>query len=237
MAGFLIGFGLLSVGVANADDGEPSGLLGGVTTLLSPVTEPVLAPLAPIVGAATQALDPVLEPLRPVTAPVLTPLVRTVQDVPVVPRIVDPLTTRSSAPGTVPPPVVVPVAPAVPAVSQVPQVPVVVPEVRTVTWHDRVVHDRVVHDRGVVAVPTQRQQFDAPEVAPPIEAPSQPSPDVPLVMPGTTGSASAGGSAGPAAGDLPAAAGVRPNDESLVVTAADQVHGSWCYYYGRSHPS
>ncbi|HEX7304952.1 hypothetical protein [Lentzea sp.] len=265
VAGFLIGFGLLSAGVASADEGDSHGLLGGVSDLLAPVTdtlvpvtdtvapvtgklapvtrdvtavvdpvvqpvllavkpvtEPVLAPLAPVVGTATQALGPVVKPLQPVTSPLLTPVVNTVRDVPVVPRIVDPLVARPSAPAEVPP------AP-VPAVPGTPQTPVVVPEVHAVASSGSV--------PVAVARTPQRQQIAAPDVAPPIEAPSPASPDVPFALPGMTGSASSTGSTGLAVSDLPARSGAHADDESLVVVTDHQVHGSWCYYYGRNHPS
>jgi hypothetical protein len=225
VAGFLIGFGLLSAGVASADDGDSPGLLGGVADLLAPVTEPVLAPLTPVVDTAVRTLSPVLEPLQPVTAPLLAPVVNTVRDVPVVPRIAEPLVAQPSAPAEVPPPVAVP---------ETPPVSVVVPEAHAVTTS------------GVVPVPVakvpvakvpQQRQISAPDVAPPIEAPSSPSPDVPLVLPSTTGSVSSNGSTGLALSDLPAGSGIRPGVESLAVVTDHQIHGSWCYYYGRSHPS
>ncbi|MEU3650609.1 hypothetical protein AB0E59_45150 [Lentzea sp. NPDC034063] len=244
VAGFLIGFGLLSAGVASADEGDSPGLLGGVADLLAPVTdtvapvtrditavadpvlkpvlkavepvtEPVLAPLAPVVGTTVRTLSPVLEPLSPATEPLLAPVVNTVRDVPVVPRIAEPLVAQPSAPAEVSPPVAVP---------ETPQVPVVAPEVWAAT-------------AAPVAKVPQQQHISAPDVAPPIEAPSPPSPDVPFVLPGTMGSASSGGSTGLVLADLPAGSGVRPSGESLVVVTGHQVHGSWCYYYGRSHPS
>lgn len=214
VAGLLIGFGLLSAGVASADDGDSPGLLGGVTDLVSPVvkpllqtaepvTEPVLAPLAPTVDTAVQALSSVLEPLQPVTAWLLTPVV-----------------TQPSAPaGDVPP------------VTDAPQTEtpasVAAPEVHWVALPDRI----------AVATAPRQQEISAPDVVPPIEVPQRQSPDVPLAMPGTTGSASSSGTAGPAVSDLPAGSGVRPHGESLVVSRDHQVHGSWCYYYGRNHPS
>ncbi|SDL38646.1 hypothetical protein SAMN04488074_110301 [Lentzea albidocapillata subsp. violacea] len=205
VAGFLIGFGLLSAGVASADEGDPPGLLDGVVTLVAPVTEPVLAPT---VDTAVHALSPVLEPLQPVTAPVLAPVARTV---PVVPRVVEPPVVQPPDQAEVPPPVA-----AQP-----------VPEINTAALSDRV----------APATTPRQQQMYAPDVAPPIEAPSQPSPDVPLALPGTTGSASSSGSTGLVLSDLPAESGVRPSSESLVVVTDHQVHGSWCYYYGRNHPS
>ncbi|WP_330270512.1 hypothetical protein OG205_25035 [Lentzea sp. NBC_00516] len=220
VAGFLIGFGLLSAGVASADDGDSPGLLGGVAELVAPVTEPVLAPLTPVVDTAVRTLSPVLEPLQPVTAPLLAPVVNTVRDVPVVPRIAEPLVAQPSAPAEVPPPVAVPETPPVPAVA---------------------LTANAVTTSGVVPVPVPvakaPQQISAPDVAPPIEAPSSPSPDVPLVLPGTTGSVSSNGSTGLALSDLPAGSGIRPGVESLAVVTDHQIHGSWCYYYGRSHPS
>jgi hypothetical protein len=226
VAGICIGFGLLSAGVASADDGDSPGLLGGVASLVSPVadavapvTEPVLAPLAPVVDPLVQVLSPVLEPLQPVTRPVLAPVVRTVRDVPVVPRIAEPLVAQQSAPADG----VLPIA--VPVIAEVPWTPVVWPEARTVA----------LPDRTVVAM--FQQQIPASAVAPPIEAPNQPSPDVPFALPGATGTASSTGSAGPAVSDLPAESGARPQVEPLVMRADHQVHGSWCYYYGRNHPS
>ncbi|WP_157529015.1 hypothetical protein [Nocardia sp. NRRL S-836] len=260
VAGLLIGFGLLSAGVASADDGDSSGLLGGVATLVSPLTdavtpvarqaapvtsavaavadpvlkpvltaaaplaEPVLAPLAPTLDSVTQVLSPAIEPLRPVTAPLLTPVVNSVRDVPVVPRIAEPLVAQQSAPADVVPPITVPVVP------QAPLTPVSVQaaEVQAVTLSDRV---------AAVLEVAQWQRISVPAVAPPIEAPSSPSPDLPLTLPGTTGSASSSGSTSPAVADLPAGSGVGPDSEPLAVIADHQVHGSWCYYYGRSHPS
>ncbi|SMD19333.1 hypothetical protein [Lentzea albidocapillata] len=221
VAGFLIGFGLLSAGVASADEGDPPGLLDGVTTLVAPVTEPVLAPLAPTVDTAVQALSPVLEPLQPVTAPLLAPVARTVQDVPVVPRVVEPLVAQPSDQADAPPPV------AAQPVPEVPRAPAAAPEIHTAALSDRV----------APATTPRQQQMYAPDVAPPIEAPERQSPDVPFALPGTTGSASSNGSTSPAVSDLPAGPGVRPHGESLVVSRDHQVHGSWCYYYGRNHPS
>ncbi|MCX2949707.1 hypothetical protein [Lentzea sp. NEAU-D7] len=218
VAGFLIGFGLLSAGVANADEGDSPGLLDGVTALVAPVTEPVLAPLAPAVDTVVQALSPALEPLQPVTAPLLAPVARTVQDVPVVPRALEPLVPQPSEQADVPPPV---------TPSPVPLAPAVVPEV----------HAAALPDRVVVTTPPRQQEMYAPDVAPPIEAPQKQSPEVPSALPGTTGSASSSGSGNTAVPDLPAGSGVRPHSESLVVSRDHQVHGSWCYYYGRNHPS
>lgn len=253
VAGFLIGFGLLSAGVASAGDDSP-GPLGGVAGLVSPVTDavvpvteavapvtreaaavadpvlapvvraaepvtgPLLAPLAPTVDSAVRVVSPVLEPLQPVTAPLLAPVVSTVRDVPLVPRIAEPLMVRPSAPADVPP---------VPQVPDAPQAPAVVPEAHAVA----------PADRAAVAVLPQRQQISAPEVVPPIEAPRQPLPDVPFALPGTTGSVSSNGSASTAVPDLPAGSGVHAHGGSLVVGPDHQVHGSWCYYYGRNHPS
>jgi len=257
VAGFLIGFGLLSAGVASADEGDSSGLLGGVGALISPVTdvvapvaqqlapvtrdvaavadpvlkpvlkvgapvtEPLVAPLAPIVGTVVRPLNPVLEPLQPVTAPLLAPVAGTVQDVPVVPRIVEPLVAQRSAPADVLP---VPDAPLVPEVPQMPA-----PEVYTAALSG--------HVWAATAETPQQQQISAPDAAPPIEAPQQPMPDVPLALPGTMGSVSSNGSASPVMADLPARQGVRPHVEVLVVDSNEWIHGSWCYYYGRSHPS
>ncbi|MFJ5990595.1 hypothetical protein [Lentzea sp. NPDC092896] len=241
VAGFLIGFGLLSAGVASADDGDSPGLLGGVADLLTPVTdtiapvtrdvtavadpvlkpvlkavepvtEPVLAPLAPVVDTTVRTLSPVLEPLSPATEPLLAPVVNTVRDVPVVPRIAEPLVAQPSAPAEV-------------AAPDAPLIPVVVPQAQAVA------------PSGVAPAVKTPRQITAPDVAPPIEAPSPPPPDVPFVLPGTMGSASSGGSTGLVLADLPAGSGVRPSGESLVVVTGHQVHGSWCYYYGRSHPS
>ncbi|MEV6713669.1 hypothetical protein AB0M48_16695 [Lentzea sp. NPDC051208] len=232
VAGFLIGFGLLSAGVASADEGDSPGLLDGVTTLVAPVTD-ALAPvtrtvtevtdplLAPTVDTVVQTLSPVLEPLQPVTAPLLAPVARTVQDVPVVLRIVEPLVTQPSDQADVPPPVTAP------TVAEVPLAPAVVPEINTAALPDRV----------AVATSPRQQQMYAPDVAPPIEAPRKQSPEVPSALPGTTGTASSSGSASTAVSDLPAESGVRPHSESLVASQDHQVHGSWCYYYGRNHPS
>ncbi|MGW6441737.1 hypothetical protein [Lentzea sp. NPDC055074] len=256
VAGFLIGFGLLSAGVASADDDSP-GLLGGVAGLVSPVTDavapvtrtvspvvrdvtavadpvlepalkaarpvtaPLLAPLAPTVDSVVRVAGPVLEPLRPVTAPLLTPVVATVQDVPLVTRVAEPLVAQPSAPADVPP---------APPVAQAPDAqwtPAVVPESRAV----------VPTDRAAVAVLPQRQHISAPDLAPPIEAPQQPLPDVPFALPGTTGSVSSNGSAGTAVSDLPTGSGVHAHGGSPAVSSEPQVHGSWCYYYGRNHPS
>ncbi|MCR3749658.1 hypothetical protein [Lentzea californiensis] len=228
VAGFLIGFGLLSAGVASADEGDPPGLLDGVATLvapvtdaLAPVTEPVLAPLAPTVDTVVQTLGPVLEPLQPVTAPVLAPVARTVQDVPLVPQIVEPLVVQPSDQAEVPPPV------AAQPVPETPRAPAVVPEAHTAAlpgW--------------IAAATTSRQQkMYAPDLAPPVEAPQRQSPDVPFALPGTTGQVSSNGSASQTVSDLPAGSGVRPHGESLAVNRDHQVHGSWCYYYGRNHPS
>jgi hypothetical protein len=222
VAGFLIGFGLLSAGVANAGEGDSPGLLDGVTTLVAPVTD-ALAPvtrnvtevtdpvLAPTADTVVQALSPALEPLQPVTAPLLAPVARTVQDVPVVPRIVEPLVAQPSDQADVPPPVTAPP----------------VPDIRAAALPDRV----------AVATTSRQQQMYAPDVAPPIEAPQKQSPEVPSALPGTTGSVSSNGSASTAVPDLPAGSGVRPHSEPLVVSRDHQVHGSWCYYYGRNHPS
>jgi hypothetical protein len=250
VAGFLIGFGLLSAGVASADDGDSPGLLGGVADLLAPVTDtvapvtrdvtavadpvvkpvlkaaapvtgPLLKPLAPVVDTVTRTVSPVLEPLRPVTAPLLTPVVNAVQDVPVVPRIAEPLVVQPSAPAEVAPPEVVPVVP------EVPQAPVVTPQAHAV----------VLPDRVAATVTPQPRQTAAHDVAPPIEVPSPLSPDVPSALPGTMGSASSTGSTGLALSDLPAPSGAGPGGEALVVVTDHQIHGSWCYYYGRNHPS
>lgn len=238
VAGFLIGFGLLSAGVASADDDSP-GLLGGVAGLVSPVTDavapgtgaltpvtkavaPVTNALAPVTREVAAVTDPVLEPLQPVTAPLLAPVAGTVQDLPVVPRIAEPLVARPSAPADVPP------APPVPQVPDAPQATAVVPQAHAV----------VPAGRAAVTVLPQQQQIPAPDVAPPIEAPrQQPLPEVPFALPGTTGSVSSTGSASTAVADLPAGPGVHAHGESLVVGPDHQVHGSWCYYYGRNHPS
>lgn len=264
VAGFLIGFGLLSAGVASADEGDSPGLLGGVGALISPVTdavapvaqqvapvtrgvaavtdpvlkpvlkatapvtEPLLAPLAPIVDTVMRPLNPVLEPLQPVTAPLLAPVVSTVQDVPVVSQAAKPLVTQRSASADVPQPAPaheVPVA--VPAVPETPWTPVIAPDAYAVALPDRV----------AVAMFPQQQQISAPDVAPPTEVPLPPSPDVPFALPGTMGSVSSSGSTSPAVSDLPARSGVRPDSESQVVVTDHQAPGSWCYYYGRGHPS
>ncbi|SES00621.1 hypothetical protein SAMN05216188_11969 [Lentzea xinjiangensis] len=264
IAGFLIGFGLLSAGVASADEGDSPGLLGGVGALISPVTdvvapvaqqvapvtrgvaavtdpvlkpvlkaaapvtEPLLAPLAPVVDTVVRPLNPVLDSLQPVTAPLLAPVVGTVQDVPVVPRIAEPLVTQRSAPADVPQPApVLEVPVGVPAVPEAPWTPVIAPDAYAVALPDRV----------AVAMFDQQQQISASDVVPPAEAPLPPSPDVPFALPGTMGSVSSSGSTSPAVSDLPAGSGVRPDNGSLVVSADHQVYGSWCYYYGRSHPS
>ncbi|MFJ8963271.1 hypothetical protein ACIRG5_28180 [Lentzea sp. NPDC102401] len=264
VAGFLIGFGLLSAGVASADEGDSPGLLDGVGALISPVTdvvapvvqqvapvtrgvaavtdpvlkpvlkaaapvtEPLLAPLAPIVDTVVRPLSPVLEPLQLVTAPLLAPVVSTVQDVPVVPQAAKPLVTQRSASTDVPQPAPVPDVPiAVPAVPEAPWTPVIAPDAYAVALPDRV----------AVAMFPRQQQISASDVVPPTEAPLPPSPDVPFALPGTMGSVSSSGSTSPAVSDLPAGSGVRPNNGSLVVSTDHQVHGSWCYYYGRSHPS
>ncbi|MFJ8961498.1 hypothetical protein ACIRG5_19120 [Lentzea sp. NPDC102401] len=269
VAGFLIGFGLLSAGVANADDSDSPGLLGGVTDLVAPatkalapvtdavapvadtlapvtrgvtavagpvvrpvlkaaapVTEPVLAPLTPMVDAVVLPLSPVLEPLQPVTAPLLTPVVNTVQNVPVVPRITEPLVAQRSVPAEVPPVAGAPPVPA-PAVADAHWAPAIAPQTRAVSLPDRV----------ETAMFPQRHQVSAPDMAPLTEVPSPPSPDVPFALPGAMGSVSSAGSTSSAVSDLPARSGVSPDGESLVVSAGHQVHGSWCYYYGRSHPS
>lgn len=264
VAGFLIGFGLLSAGVASADDGDSTGLLGGVTGLLAPVTdavapvsqeltpvskgvvgvadpvlkpvlkvarpvtEPVLAPLAPVVDTATRALSPVLEPLQPVTGPVLAPVVGAAQDVPVVPRLAEPLVTQPSTPADVPPAADISPPTAVPSALDAPPVlAVTAPEPRVA----------LLPGRAAAGIVPQSQQISAPEMAPPNEVPFPPSPDVPLALPGTMGSVSSSGSTGSVVSDVPAAQGMRPGGESLAVITDHQVHGSWCYYYGRSHPS
>ncbi|RDI19887.1 hypothetical protein [Lentzea flaviverrucosa] len=250
VAGFLIGFGLLSAGVASANEGDQPGLLGGVATLVAPVTdalapvthdvtavtdpvvrpvlksvapvtEPVLAPLAPTVDTVVRTLGPVLEPLQPAAAPVLAPVARTVQDVPLVPQIVKPLVAQPSDRAAVPPPA------AEQSMPEVPRAPAVVPET----------HAAALPGWVAAAVTPRQQQVYAPDVAPPVEAPQRQSPDVPFALPGTTGSASSNGSASQAVSDLPAGSGIRPHGESLVVNRDHQVHGSWCYYYGRNHPS
>ncbi|MDX8048522.1 hypothetical protein SK571_03945 [Lentzea sp. BCCO 10_0798] len=194
----------------------------------APVTEPLLAPLAPIVDTVVRSLNPVLDSLQPVTAPLLAPVVGTVQDAPVVPRIAEPLVTQRSAPADVPQPTPVPDVPvAVPAIPEVLRTPVIAPDAYAVALPGRV---------AVVVFPQQRQ-ISASDVAPPTEAPLPPSPDVPFALPGTMGSVSSSGSTSPAVSDLPAGSGVRPNNGSLVVSTDHQVYGSWCYYYGRSHPS
>lgn len=242
VAGFLVGFGLLSAGVASADEGDSPGLLGGVGALISPVTdavapvaqqvapvtEPLLAPLAPIVDTVVRPLNPVLEPLQAVTAPLLAPVVSTVQDVPVVSQAAKPLVTQRSASADVPQPAPAHEVPAaVPAVPEAPWTPVIAPDAHAVALPDRV----------AVAMFPQQQQISASDVVPPTEVPLPPSPDVPFALPGTMGSVSSSGSTSPAVSDLPAGSGVRPNNGSLVVSTDHQVHGSWCYYYGRSHPS
>lgn len=214
VAGFVIGFGLLSAGIASADEGDLPGLLGGVA-------EPVLTPLTPVVDTTTEVLSPVLEPLQPVTAPLVTPVVNTVRGVPVVPRIADPLVGRSSTPAEAPPP---------PAeVPAVPQTPVVAPGIHAVAPFDAV--------PATVPLDLRQQQISAPDAAPPIEAPSPPSPDMPFALPGMTGSASSSGSTSLSLADLPATSGVHANDGTLAVVTDHQIHGSWCYYYGRNHPS
>ncbi|WP_439663811.1 hypothetical protein ACSHWB_21620 [Lentzea sp. HUAS TT2] len=236
VAGFLIGFGLLSAGVASADDDSP-GLLGGVTSLVSPVvdvlapvTEPVLTPLAPAVDSVTESLSPVLEPLQPVTAPLLAPVVSTVQDVPVVPRIAEPLVAKKTAPAEVMP---VPQAPVVAAETPAaaPETPAAQPDrvaawvAETPQWHQ------------IAGPQIAEHPITAPDAAPAPEAPRQPLPEVPFALPGTTGSVLSGGSASPVVADLPARQGIPAHDEVLVVGSNDWIHGSWCYYYGRSHPS
>ncbi|GGN28866.1 hypothetical protein GCM10011609_85440 [Lentzea pudingi] len=264
LAGFLIGFGLLSAGVASADEGDSPGLLGGVGELISPVakavapvtqqltpvtrgvaevtdpvlkpvlkaaspvTEPLLAPLTPVVDAVVRPLNPVLEPLQPVTAPLLAPVAETARDVPVVPRITEPLVTQRSAPADVPPP------------TALPEVPVAEPALPEAPWTTGVAsetHAVALPGRAAATMFSQQQQISASDVAPPAEAPLPPSPDVPFALPGTMGSVSSSGSTSPAVSDLPAGSGVRPDNGSLVVSTDHQVHGSWCYYYGRSHPS
>ncbi|MGZ3144392.1 hypothetical protein ACVDFE_20850 [Lentzea chajnantorensis] len=204
--------------MANADEND-SGLLDA---LVSPVAE-VVAPIAqvtaplltPVVDTAVQTLDPVLEPLRPVTAPVLAPVVGVVRDAPP-PQVVEPLVPLPSAPPEV-------VAPVVPAV---------VPEAPAVALPQQV-------------VPAKAEQTSAPDVAPPAQTPVQlpvqspegQSPAVPLALPGTTGSASSSGSTGTAVPDLPALSGVHPDNASPMASGKQQFRGSWCYYYGRNHPS
>ncbi|MEV6235703.1 hypothetical protein [Lentzea sp. NPDC051838] len=195
LGGFLLGFGLLSAGVASADDDAP-GLLDGVT-------ESVLAPLNtvldPVVALVVQSVEPVLAPLQPVVEPLLTPV-----DNPSVPVEVTP-----PAPA---PDQVVPLEPVVPAVG----------------WTDPV---------AAPATPPAGQQQSTQDVAPMKSVPAEPSPDVPLALPGTTGTAASSGSASPAAADLPSRRGDRPRGSSSAVVRGDQILGSWCYYYGRSHPS
>jgi uncharacterized membrane protein YgcG len=93
-AGFLFGFGLLAVVMANnasADDRRPGdegplqGTVESVTGLLSPLTstaEPVLEPVTSVVdygiGMVAPAVAPIVEVAEPVTTTVLQPVIATV---------------------------------------------------------------------------------------------------------------------------------------------------------------
>lgn len=257
LGGLLVGFGLLSAGVASADDGDSPGLLGGVAELVAPVSEviapvtrevsavttpvlreaePVLAPvnavaqplleplnavLDPVVAPVVQTVEPVLAPLQPAVGPLLTPVVKAVPNVPVVARAAEPLVTSPSAPAEV--------APVAPPVSTPDTAVPVEAKVPTSAWAEPVV--------VAAKLPQQQRQPSAPDVAPLKSAPTGPAPDMPFVLSGMTGTAASGGSASSLTAVLPARQGPGPHGASLPVVRGDQVHGSWCYYYGRSHPS
>lgn len=108
-AGFVIGFGVLAVGTANADEDRSPGLFGdlsqlvapvadqltpvtsGVSWTLSPVTDQlapavsgVAAVAEPVLGPVTKAVRPLTEPLRPVVdqlAPTVNDVTRVVAPV------------------------------------------------------------------------------------------------------------------------------------------------------------
>ncbi|MCS7482233.1 hypothetical protein ACFFQW_39680 [Umezawaea endophytica] len=112
-AGFVVGFGVLAVGTANADEDHSSGLLGGLSQVVTPVADqlapvtngvsrtlsPVTGQLAPVVSGVTAVAEPVLEPVttavRPLTEPlrpVVDQLAPTVDDVTrVVAPVLEPL--------------------------------------------------------------------------------------------------------------------------------------------------
>ena len=268
-AGFVIGFGVLAVGTANADEDHSSGLLGGLSQVVAPVTdqlapvvggvtavaEPVLEPvttaarplteplrpvvdqLAPAATGVADVLAPVLEPLRPVTEPLLAPVVQAADQAlpvatPVVRPVTEPLARQADAP-------VAPVEPAAPVVPVVPVVPVDLspstaqapPEVRASTGHAW-----EVPSNGLPAV-TPPASHVAP-ASPWYQGGSPAVPrDVPLVVQGTTTSASAGGLNAPASADVPGSPRTTPYGGGATALADGPARGSWFYDYGLHHPS
>lgn len=112
-AGFVVGFSVLAVSTANADEDRSPGLLGGLSQVVTPVANqltpvtsevsrtlsPVTGQLAPAVSEVTAVTEPVLEPVtgavRPLTEPlrpVVDQLAPTVNDVTrVVASVLEPL--------------------------------------------------------------------------------------------------------------------------------------------------
>lgn len=84
-AGFVVGFGVLAVSTANADEDRSPGLLGGLSQVVTPVADqltpvtsevsrtlsPVTSQLAPAVSEVT---EPVLEPVTGAVRPLIEPL-------------------------------------------------------------------------------------------------------------------------------------------------------------------
>ena len=87
-AGFVVGFGVLAVGTANADEDHSSGLLGGLSQVVTPVADqltpvtsgvgriasPVADQRAPVVSGVTTVAEPVLEPVTTAVRPLTEPL-------------------------------------------------------------------------------------------------------------------------------------------------------------------
>ncbi|MFD9733978.1 hypothetical protein [Umezawaea sp. NPDC059074] len=280
----MIGFGVLAVGTANADEDHSSGLLGGLSQVVSPVAdqlspvtsgvsravspvtdrlapvvsgvtavaEPVLEPvttavrplteplrpvvdqLVPTVNGVSDVLAPVLEPLRPVTEPLLAPVVQAADQAlpvatPVVRPVTEPLARQADAP-------VAPVAPVVPVV---PVVPVdLSPSTAPAPSEGRAStgHAWEVASTGLPAV-TPPAAHAAP-ASPWYQGGSPAVPrDVPLVVQGTTTSASAGGLNAPASADVPGSPRTTPYEGGATAPADGPARGSWFYDYGLHHPS
>jgi hypothetical protein len=265
-AGFVIGFGVLAVGTANADEDHSSGLLGGLSQVVAPVADqlapvtsgvgravsPVAERLAPVVSGVTAVAEPVLEPVttavRPLTEqlrPVVDQLAPTANGVVgVVAPVLEPLrpvtgpllvqVTDQALP--VATPVVQPLTEPLVRQAGASVVPVVPVELPPSTVLVSTGHAWEVPSTGVPAVTTPAAH--AAPASPWYQGGSPAVPrDVPLVVQGTTTSASAGGLNAPTSADVPGSPRTTPDEGGATALADGPARGSWFYDYGLHHPS
>ncbi len=169
-AGFVIGFGVLAMGTANAGEDRSPGLLDGLSQVVTPVADqlkpvtsglsrtasPVTDQLAPVVSGVTAVAEPVLEPVTTAVRPLTRPLR----------PVVDQLAPITNGVGSVVAPVLEPLRPVTePLLSPVVRVteqalPVATPVVQPIT-------EPLVRQADTPVVPAQPVAPAVPEAVAP----------------------------------------------------------------------